>query len=27
VIDEWVAAFKHKRQEIADRRCPAAVTK
>jgi hypothetical protein len=21
VIDEWVAAFKHKRQEVADRRC------
>jgi hypothetical protein len=23
VIDEWVAAFKKKRQEITDRRCPA----
>ena len=27
VIDEWVSAFKHKRQEIDDRRCPAAATR
>ncbi len=25
IVDEWVAAFKKKRQEITDRRCPAAT--